>query len=79
MVLFECKKYFSSNLDVAIVSVVLVVLLFTLIAVGYFCYKKKNKTETTGLGLGAGGVRVSGGGTKKDRNTFVPNFVGKPK
>ena len=59
---------------------VLVVLLFTLIAVGYFCYKKKNKNDTPGLGLGAGGgVRVPGGGTKNDRNTFVPNFVGKTK
>jgi len=62
--------------NVAIVSVVLVVLLFTLIAVGYFCYKKKNKNDTPGLGLGVG-VRVSGGGTKNDRNTFVPNFVEK--
>ena len=59
----------------AIVSVLLVVLLFTLVAVGYLYYKKKNKDDLQGLESGAG--RVKGGGTKKDRNTFVPNFVGK--
>ena len=73
MIFLNVNKYYFSNLDVVIVSVVLVVLLFTLIAVGYFCYKKKNKDDLSNLESGAG--RVSGGGTKKDRNTFVPNFV----
>ena len=75
MIFLNVKKYFFYNLDVIIVSVVLVVLVFTLVAVGYFCYKKKNKDDLPNLESGAG--RVSKGGTKKDRNTFVPNFVGK--
>ena len=77
MIFWIINKHFFLNLDVVIVSVVLVFLVFTLVAVGYFCYKKKNKDDLSTLESGAG--RVSGGGTKKDRNTFVPNFVGKTK
>lgn len=66
-----------ANRNVAIVSVLLVVLLFTLVAVGYLCYKKKNKDDLQGLESGAGRVKGGEKDDGHDRYVLEPTDVKK--